>query len=58
MNNSINCAGFIDMLKNSNEDYEPYGCSEVLETVEIASHRTEQIHPAFVGMLGDYDFES
>lgn len=58
MNNSINCAGFMDMLRNSNEDFEPYGCSEALETVEIASLRAQHIQPAFVSMLGDYDYES
>jgi hypothetical protein len=39
MNNSINYAGFIEMIRNSNEDFEPYGCSEINETLEtINSH--------------------
>ena len=41
MNNSINCAGFIEMLRNSNDDFEPYGCSEVNEAPENISARIQ-----------------
>lgn len=29
MNNSINFAGFVDMLKYSSDEFEPYGYSEM-----------------------------
>lgn len=33
MNNSINCSGFVDMFMDSSDDFEPYGCSEVNESL-------------------------
>lgn len=34
MNDSINYSGFVDMLLDSDEDYEPYGCVETSESLE------------------------
>ena len=34
MNNSINCAGFTEMFINSNDEFEPYGCSETNDSLE------------------------
>ena len=34
MNNSINYSGFVDMFLDSEDDFEPYGCSDTNESLE------------------------
>lgn len=46
MNDSINYSGFVDILLDSDEDYEPYGCGETSDSLEkiyncIQSYKAE-----------------
>ena len=46
MNDSIEYLAVVDMFLDSNEDFEPYGCSDTSETLEridnrIPSYRAE-----------------
>ena len=56
MNNSINCAGFIEMIRNSNEDFEPYGCSEINETLEMTNSHS-QANKAGLKPNSDYELD-
>lgn len=45
MNSSINYSGFVEMFLESNDDFEPYGCTDANESMEDM-HRNLQSHKA------------
>ena len=55
MNNAINCSGFMDMLRDSNEDFESYGYSDVNESLQKV-YNSVQAYKARFNDRGDiYD---
>ena len=47
MNNAINCSGFMDMLRDSNEDFEPYGYSDVNESLQNINNSVQAYKAGF-----------
>ena len=56
MNNSINYAGFIEMFIDSNEEFEPYGCSGVNENLDNIYNKVQAHKAGFKDR--DYEFDN
>lgn len=54
MNQSVNYSGFVDMFLNSNDDYEPYGCSDINESL-IKLYKSVQDYKTGFSEPGLYD---
>ena len=55
MNNAINCSGFMDMLRDSNEDFEPYGYSDVNESLQKVYNSVQAYKAGFNDREDVYD---
>lgn len=47
MNNSVNYSGFIDMAFDTGDDYEPYGFSDISDSLESIYKSTQISRSAF-----------
>lgn len=55
MNQSVNYSGFVDMFLDSNEDYEPYGCSEINESLKKLYNSVQAYKTGFNDRHDIYD---
>ena len=55
MNTSINYSGFVDSFLDSDDDFEPYGCSDTNECLEKIYNSIESYKAGFCDREYDYD---
>lgn len=55
MNDSINYSGFTDLFLNTDDDFEPYGCSETTESLEKIYNSIESYKAGFSDREYIYD---
>lgn len=55
MNTSINYSGFVDMFLDSEDDFEPYGCSETTESLEKIYNSIQSYKAGFSDREYSYD---
>ena len=55
MNDSIEYLAVVDMFLDSNEDFEPYGCSDTNETLERIENRIQIYRTEFYDREYSYD---
>ena len=55
MNSSINYSGFTEMFINSDDEFEPYGCSETNDSLERIYNSIQTYKTGFNDM--EYSFD-
>ena len=55
MNDSIDYLAVVDMFLDSNEDFEPYGCSDTSETLERIDNSIQSYRAEFNNLEYAYD---